>query len=95
MTEYFAISKMLHPSMPRSSEMTLRQTAMKLEATFLGEMLKSTGFGKQESSFSGGIGENYFAQLQRQAVAEEMVRKGGVGIAEHIFKTLKEQSDAK
>lgn len=70
-----------------------REAAEKLEATFLAEMLKSAGLGTQESSFGGGIGESQFASFQRQALADEMVRTGGIGLAEHFYQALVEKSD--
>ena len=65
----------------------------KLEATFLAEMLKSAGFGEQENSFSGSAGEEQFASFQRTAMAEQMVRKGGIGLAEAFYKSMMEKLD--
>ena len=66
------------------------QAAQKLEASFLAEMLKSAGFGKARSSFGGGAGEDQFGSFLRQAQATEMVRAGGIGLAESFFHALKE-----
>lgn len=70
-----------------------RAAAEKLEATFLAEMLKSAGFGTQPNSMSGGIGEDQFASFHRQALAEAMVRKGGIGLAESFYKAMMETKD--
>lgn len=70
-----------------------REAAVKLEATFLAEMLKSAGFGSQENSFSGGIGEDQFASFHRQAIAEKMAAAGGIGLAEHILRHMTEKHD--
>lgn len=67
-----------------------RRAAEKLEATFLAEMLKAAGFGEQENSFSGGIGENQFASFHRSAIAEQLAEAGGIGLAEHILKSMME-----
>lgn len=66
-----------------------RDAAQKLEASFLAEMLKSAGFGKS-SSFAGGIGEEQFASFQRQALAEEIAKSGGLGLAETFFNSTME-----
>lgn len=70
-----------------------RKVAEKLEATFLAEMLKSVGFGSQENSFSGGVGEDQFASFHRQAIAEKMAAAGGIGLAEHILRHMTETRD--
>nr|WP_294620252.1 rod-binding protein [uncultured Roseovarius sp.] len=67
-----------------------REAAQKLEATFLAEMLKGAGFGQQENSFSGGTGEDQFASFHRQAVADEIAKSGGIGLAEHFLKSMME-----
>ena len=57
--------------------------ARKLEASFLSEMLKAAGFGKQIQSFSGGAGEDQFASFQRDAIAQKMaeaVAQGAGGV---------------
>lgn len=71
-------------------EARARETSIKLEATFLSEMLKSAGFGLQKNSFSGSAGEDQFASFQRQAIAENMARAGGIGLSEHFFNAIME-----
>jgi len=71
---------------------SIREAAEKLEATFLAEMLKSAGLGAQEHGFGGGIGEEQFASFQREALAREMVRRGGIGLAETFYNALKEKT---
>ncbi|MEQ8291968.1 MAG: rod-binding protein [Roseovarius sp.] len=66
---------------------------MALEASFLSEMLKAAGFGEQVNSFSGGAGEDQFASFHREAMAERMVRAGGIGLAEHFFTAMMEAKD--
>jgi flagellar protein FlgJ len=70
-----------------------KQAALALEASFLSEMLKSAGFGSQVSTFSGGAGEDQFASFHREAIAERMVRAGGIGLAEYFFKAMMEAKD--
>jgi len=73
----------------------LFQAAQELEASFLTEMLKSAGFGKPRDAYGGGTGEEQFGSFLRQEHANEMVRKGGIGLAESLFEALKEHADAK
>ena len=81
------------PLVQAESDVKLRQAAQALEATFLAEMLKSAEFGKPRESFGGGAGEDQFSSFLRQAQAEEMVRAGGIGLAEQLFEALKERAD--
>jgi Rod binding domain-containing protein len=76
-----------------SNDMKLRDAAEKLESTFLAEMLKSAGFGKPRESFGGGTGEDQFGSFLRQAQADEIVKAGGIGLAERLFESLKERAN--
>lgn len=69
----------------------LWEVAQKLEASFLSEMLKAAGLGETRESFGGGIGEDQFSSFLRDAQASEMVRQGGIGLAQSLFEALKEQ----
>lgn len=71
----------------------LWQAAQQLEANFLSEMLKSTGFGAARDTFGGGVGEDQFASFLRQAHAESITQAGGIGLSERLFEALKERSD--
>ncbi len=73
----------------------MRDAAQELEASFLAEMLKAAGVGKPSESFGGGIGEDQFASFLREAQAQEMVKAGGIGLAESFFNALKETTDGK
>ena len=87
------ISSLPEPMADRLSQ--LRHAAEKMEAAFLSEMLKAAGVGKPSESFGGGAGEEHFASFLREARAEEMVRAGGIGLAETLFHALKERENAK
>lgn len=79
------------PTLPDyiQSDSRLRDAAQKLEATFLAEMLKSAGLGAPRDAFGGGHGEDQFASFLRDAQAEEMVKAGGIGLAEALFEAMK------
>lgn len=71
---------------------TVRDAAEQLEASFLAEMLKSAGLGAQQHSFGGGTGEEQFASFHRDMLAREMVRAGGIGLADIFAATLRERT---
>lgn len=76
-----------------TNDAKLREVAQKLEATFLAEMLKSASFGAPRETLGGGAGEDQFSSFLRQAQADEMVKAGGIGLAERLFDALKERAD--
>ena len=76
------------PPRPPDQRVALRKAASKLEAAFLAEMLKSAGLGEVRSEFGGGPGEEHFASFLRQAQAEAMVARGGIGLSESLFQSL-------
>ncbi|MEM6886510.1 MAG: rod-binding protein [Pseudomonadota bacterium] len=79
---------------PSQSDLALRQVAQELEASFLAEMLKSSGLGKAGGSFTGGAGEDQFSSFLVDEQAKQIVAAGGLGLAESIFESLKEQRNA-
>lgn len=78
---------------PTRHDQELMEAAQALEASFLAEMLKSAGFGKPRESFGGGAGEEQFGSFLREAQAREMVRAGGIGLAQSLFEALKARED--
>ena len=73
----------------------LRKAAVDLEASFLAEMLKSAGLGKNSDSFGGGAGEDQFSSFLVRAQAEQIAKAGGIGLAETLFQALKEAENDK
>lgn len=82
------------PKIP-DQDAELRRAAQKLEATFVAEMLKAAGLGETRTGFGGGAGEDQFSSFLVQEQADEMVRAGGIGLAESIFDSLKERQNEK
>jgi Rod binding domain-containing protein len=93
MTEITTFTPQSPKSVLKQNESALWAVAQDLEATFLEEMLKSISFGEPSEDFGGGIGEEQFGSFLRQAQAKEMVRSGGIGLAEAVFNSLKERSN--
>lgn len=81
------------PSVP-ARETVLRARAHELEAAFLSEMLGLAGLGAAEGAFAGGIGEEQFASFLRQEQAGAITARGGIGLAESIFRALARAGDA-
>jgi len=71
----------------------LKEASIKLEATFLSEMLKSAGVGESRGDFGGGAGEEQFGSFLRDAQALELARSGGIGLAESIFEAMKARAN--
>ncbi|MCA0044249.1 rod-binding protein [Celeribacter litoreus] len=71
----------------------LREASETLEAQFLAEMLKASGFGKTPDFFGGGSGEDQFTSFLVEAQSKRIVEAGGIGLAEQIFNSLRTQSD--
>jgi peptidoglycan hydrolase FlgJ len=78
------------PRRGAADDVALRQLAGELEASFLSEMLGHAGLGTVSDSFGGGVGEEQFASFLRQEQADAMVRTGGIGLAESLFRAMTE-----
>lgn len=77
----------------KPNEQALKEAAIKLEATFLSEMLTAAGMGKSRSEFGGGAGEDQFASLLVRKQAESIAQAGGIGLAEMLFKSMSEATN--
>ncbi|WP_405054043.1 rod-binding protein [Tabrizicola sp.] len=69
--------------------------AQELEASFLAEMLGHAGLGEARETFGGGHGEDQFTSFLKEEQAKLMVQRGGIGLAELIFKSMTRAEDAK
>lgn len=76
-----------------SQDKKLWKAAQTLEASFLSEMLKAAGYGEAREAFGGGAGEAQFSSFLVDAQAAKMVEAGGIGLAEHIFSSLKDRQN--
>ncbi|WP_342342387.1 rod-binding protein [Roseivivax marinus] len=81
---------------PRETHLKLQNTrklaAEALETHFLSEMLRAAKFGEPRASFGGGAGEEQFASMLRDAHARTLTEHGGIGLTEHILRSLMENS---
>lgn len=77
------------PPAPASRDATLMARAKDLEAAFLAEMLGHAGMDPDSGGvFGGGIGEEQFASFLRQEEARMMAERGGIGLAESLFRAM-------
>jgi Rod binding domain-containing protein len=77
-----------------SGQTALEDAAHAFEAAFLAEMLRNAGLGDTPEAMGGGPGEAQFAGLLVDAQARQMVRAGGIGLAEYLVTELRRGSDA-
>lgn len=77
---------------PRNDQ--IHQRAIEMEAAFLSEMLSFAGLGEQESSLGGGVGEGQFASFLRDEQVRMIVERGGIGLAETLFRAMGGQNAA-
>ena len=67
----------------------IRQTAEKFEASFLSIMLQQMFEGAETAApFGGGPGEKMFQSFMTEAMANKMVKTGGVGISASVQREM-------
>lgn len=67
----------------------IKDTAQKFEASFLSSMLQEMFEGLDTSApFGGGQGEAMFRSVLTEAMAKQMARTGGVGIAAEVQREM-------
>ena len=75
------------------SNPALKAKAAELETAFLAEMLRHAGLGTQTGGFGGGIGAEQFASFLREGQAAAIVRAGGIGLSESLFRAMTEKGE--
>lgn len=78
----------LPPPGPPDRRDPLMEKAREMEAAFLAEMFAYSGLGEGDGPFGGGAGEAQFTSFLRQEQARLVVEKGGIGLAELIFRSM-------
>jgi flagellar protein FlgJ len=67
----------------------IEETAQKFEASFLSVMMQSMFDGvKTSEPFGGGQGEAMFKSLLTEAMAKEVTKAGGVGLADTVQREM-------
>ena len=66
-----------------------REAAEKFESQFLSIMLQQMFEGvKTEAPFGGGFGEEMFRSVMTEALAKQMTKAGGVGVADTVQREI-------
>lgn len=73
---------------PPTDHTLLRQRSAQLEAAFLSQMLAHAGYDSALGQMGGGDGAAQFASFLRDAQADAMVRAGGLGLSESLFRAM-------
>jgi len=76
---------------PETINAALMEQARALESAFLAEMLSHAGLDAgagSEDGFGGGIGVQQFASFLREEQADLMVRRGGIRLAEQLYRAM-------
>ncbi len=67
----------------------IRETAEKFEASFLSVMLQPMFEGVDPNDpFGGGAGEQMFRSVMTEAMGKQMVKSGGVGVADVVQREM-------
>jgi Rod binding domain-containing protein len=67
----------------------IEHTARQFEAAFIAQMLAPMFEGSEASApFGGGAGETAFKSFLMEAVAEQMARAGGLGLADDLTREM-------
>ncbi len=85
-----ALARRLHTLPQRQgADAAARKTANEFESMFLSQMLEhmSTGI-KTDGPFGGGQGEEMFRSLLNQEYAGMLTKRGGIGIADHVYRQI-------
>jgi len=88
------VSPGMAPRVLPAQERQMRTQAQALEASFLSEMLGYAGVGTPSADFGGGIGEEQFSSFLRDEEARQMAAKGGIGLAEQLFRAMQKGASA-
>ena len=70
------------------------EAATEFEAAFLAEMLKTAGLNASPSGFGGGAGEEAFSSFLTQEYGRLLAERGGVGVAEQVFESIKQRNES-
>src|SRR5262245_40445592 len=80
---------------PKTFAEKARATAKDFEAMFLNVMIGQMFSGVGQSSFSGGQAAGVWRSMLTDEYAKSFAKKGGIGIADHLYSTLLSQQEAR
>ena len=75
----------------KGSSAKAREVASQFETVFIGELLEQMSMGiKTDGPFGGGPSEGIYRSFFNDAVAKEITRNGGIGIADAVYREILE-----
>ncbi|MFN4057357.1 MAG: rod-binding protein [Roseinatronobacter sp.] len=78
---------------PPTPQVALRATAQAFEQLILSQALQAAGLHRPPSEINGGAGEDMFASFLADAHARALVAQGGIGLTEHLMRSLSGQGN--
>jgi flagellar protein FlgJ len=84
-----AVRRSIEQPVAAKTDARLREAAMAFETVYLSEMLTNMGVAREPETFGGGFGAEAFQPLLNEAYAERIVGRGGIGIAEAVYRQLR------
>ena len=89
-------AKSTHKPVFRGNTDQLQKTAQEFEASFLSQMLKPmfANLGAEEP-FGGGTGEDMWRSLQVDEYGKVIAQKGGIGLADNVFREMLKLQEVK
>jgi len=84
------------PAAPVPENPSARKAAQEFEAVFINELLTHMDQGlSTEAPFSGGQSEGIYRGLLDEAIGKEIAKRGGIGIADNIYREMLKMQEAK
>ncbi len=78
------------------SEARMRETAESFEAVFISQMLENMSAGlKPDETFGGGQAEGMHRSMLNEEYGKQIVKRGGIGVSEAIFREMLRMQEAK
>jgi Rod binding domain-containing protein len=78
------------------SDAAARKAAQDFEAVFINELLSHMDDGQTtQGSFDGGQAEGVYRSLMKDAVAKDIAKRGGIGIADNVYHEILKMQEAK
>jgi Rod binding domain-containing protein len=86
----FVVRRAIEQPAAGTTDAQLREAAKAFETVYLSEMLTNMGVAREPETFGGGFGAEAFQSLLTEAYAERIVERGSTGIAELVYRQLRE-----
>lgn len=79
----------------RGSPAEAREVARQFESVFLGQLFEQMSMGlKTDGTFGGGPSEGIYRSYLNNAIADQVARNGGIGIADAVYREILKLQEA-